>query len=414
VTTYTTITRCRACGGAELRSVFALGEQALTGVFPRSPNAAITRGPVELVRCAAATGCGLVQLRQSYDASEMYGENYGYRSGLNASMVRHLQSKVASIESLGVLRDGDVIVDIGANDSTTLSAYTAGKYRLLGVDPTGEKFRRFYPPHVELLPDFFSAAKLRGLLGGRSARVITAFSMFYDLEDPVAFARDVASLLEPDGVLVLEQSYLPAMLRTNSFDTICHEHLEFYALKQVAWILERAGLRVLDASLNDVNGGSISVVAGLATGPQQPATARIDQLLADERALGLDTEAPYEAFRARVDVARQKLMTFLNDARASGKRVAGIGASTKGNVLLQYFGVDRSLLPVIGEVNPDKFGAFTPGTGIPLESEDAVLASNPDYLLVLPWHFRAFFEKSEKFRGRALVFPLPEFAVVRT
>lgn len=414
MTTYTTITRCRACGGAELRSVFALGEQALTGVFPRSPDAAITCGPVELVRCAAPGGCGLVQLRQSYDASEMYGENYGYRSGLNASMVRHLQSKVAVIESLGVLREGDVVVDIGANDSTTLSAYAAGRYRLLGVDPTGEKFRRFYPPQVELLPDFFSAAKVRALLGGRSARVITAFSMFYDLEDPVAFARDVASLLEPDGVLVLEQSYLPAMLRTNSFDTICHEHLEFYALKQVSWILERAGLRVLDASLNEVNGGSISVVAGRATGPQQPATARIDRLLADERALGLDTEAPYEAFRARVDVARQQLMTFLNDARATGKRVAGIGASTKGNVLLQYFGVDRSLLPVIGEVNPDKFGAFTPGTGIPLESEDAVLASNPDYLLVLPWHFRAFFESSEKFRGRALVFPLPEFAVVRT
>ncbi len=414
MTTYTTITRCRACGEAELRSVFALGEQALTGVFPRRANAAITRGPVELVRCASAKGCGLVQLRQSYDASEMYGENYGYRSGLNASMVRHLRGKVAAIEALGVLRDGDVVVDIGANDATTLAAYPAGRYRLLGVDPTGEKFRRFYPKHVELLPDFFDAAKVRAVLGGRSARVITAFSMFYDLEDPVAFATDVASLLEPDGVLVLEQSYLPAMLRTNSFDTICHEHLEFYALKQVQWILERAGMRVLDASLNDVNGGSISVVAGRADGPRQPAHERIEQLLADERALALDTEAPYEAFRARVQVARERLVAFLHDARVEGKRVAGIGASTKGNVLLQYFGVDASLLPVIGEVNPDKFGAFTPGTGIPLQSEDEVLASNPDYLLVLPWHFRAFFEASEKFRGRALVFPLPEFAVVRT
>ena len=411
VTPHHDITRCRACGGAELTTVFALGEQALTGVFPREPDAAITRGPLDLVRCSAPGGCGLVQLRQSYDAREMYGEHYGYRSGLNASMVRHLQAKVQRILAMDVLRDGDAVVDIGANDGTTLGAYPPGRFRLLGVDPTGEKFRRFYPPQVDLLADFFAGAAVRARLGQR-ARVITAFSMFYDLEDPVAFAREVAALLEPDGVFVLEQSYLPSMLRTNSFDTICHEHLEFYGLRQLAWILGQAGLQVLDVELNDVNGGSISVVAGHADGPRLPARARVDAVLADERAMALDTERPYAEFRERVALAGKRLMHFLREAQARGQRVAGLGASTKGNVLLQYFGVDAALLPVIGEVNPDKFGAFTPGTRIPLAPEDEVLASHPDYLLVLPWHFKEFFLRAEKFRGRQLVFPLPEFDIV--
>lgn len=408
---YQEIKRCRACGNEDLRTVLALGEQALTGVFPRRADASVTRGPVDLVRCAGREHCGLVQLRQSYDPREMYGEHYGYRSGLNASMVRHLTAKVERILASGVLRDGDAIVDIGSNDGTTLAAYPVGRFRLLGVDPTGEKFRAFYPPGVELLSDFFSGPAVRVRLGGRAA-VITAFSMFYDLEDPVAFTREVASVLAPDGIFVFEQSYLPAMLRTNSFDTICHEHLEFYALRQLQWILERAGLLVLDVERNEVNGGSISIVAGHRGGPHRPIAARIDAVLAEEDALRLDEEDPYAKFRTRILEAKQQLLSFLHEARVRGARVAGLGASTKGNVLLQYFGIDPSLLPVIGEVNPEKFGAFTPGTVIPLRPEDEVLASRPDYLVVLPWHFSDFFIQSEKFRGRQLVFPLPHFRIV--
>lgn len=412
MTTYRTITRCRVCGGAALETVMALGEQVLTGVFPRSPDEPITRGPVDLVRCAAPDGCGLVQLRQSYDAAEMYGANYGYRSGLNGSMVRHLQGKVEAILARGVLRDGDVVIDIGSNDGTTLAAYPAGRFELVGVDPTGEKFAAYYPAQVRLIPEFFAAERVRALLGGRRARVITSFSMFYDLEDPVAFAREVAALLEDDGIWVLEQSYLPSMLSTNSFDTICHEHLEFYALRQIHWILERAGLRVLDVELNDTNGGSISVVADKPVSGRAPNALALDAIQAREDALQLGTEAPYASFRARVEEARAQLMGFLAQARREGKRVAGLGASTKGNVLLQYYGIDRALLPEIGEVNPDKFGAFTPGTAIPLVPERELLASKPDYLLVLPWHFRAFFEASPAFRGQTLVFPLPAFEVV--
>ncbi len=254
-----TITHCRICGSGHLISVMALGEQALTGVFPRSRTEKITRGPVELVKCAGEDGCGLVQLKQSYDLSEMYGMNYGYRSGLNASMVRHLHSKVAKILALGVLEPGDLVIDVGSNDATTLRAYPQGQYQLVGIDPTGIKFSSYYPTEIRLIPDFFSADVMARALSGKKAKVITSFSMFYDLEDPTAFARDIKDSLEEEGIWIFEQSYLPAMLRTNSFDTICHEHLEFYALKQIKWVADKAGLKVLDVEFNDVNGGSFSI-----------------------------------------------------------------------------------------------------------------------------------------------------------
>jgi NDP-4-keto-2,6-dideoxyhexose 3-C-methyltransferase len=410
---FRSINRCRICGGRELEPVMSLGNQVLTGVFPSSRSQVVTEGPVDLVRCAVERGCGLVQLLQSYDLQEMYGLNYGYRSSLNRSMVEHLQRKVARILALGVLRTGDVVVDIGSNDATTLKAYPQGVHELIGIDPTGVKFAEYYPPHIRLIPEFFSAAMLREAIGDRRARVITSFSMYYDLEDPVAFAREIAFCLDTDGVWVLEQSYLPAMLRTNSFDTICHEHLEFYGLKQIVWIAEAAGLKVLDVEFNDINGGSFSIMVARRESSHRADQSKIESILRAEFEMGLESSRAFSEFKHRVATAGKKLRTFLEDARNNGKRVCGLGASTKGNVLLQYFGIDESLLPAIGEVNSDKFGKFTPGTLIPLLSEDEVLASSPDYILILPWHFRSFFESLPKMKGRTLLFPLPELQVVR-
>jgi hypothetical protein len=203
------------------------------------------------------------------------------------------------------------------------------------------------------------------------------------------------------------------MLRTNSFDTICHEHLEFYALKQINWITEKAGLKVLDVEFNDINGGSFSITAAKASARLQPNTEWLNKILADEVALGLDTTHAFDNFKIRVEEARYKMMDFLNQAKSEGKRVCALGASTKGNVLLQYYGIDSSLVSAIGEVNSDKFGAFTPGTMIPMVAEDELLASNPDYLLILPWHFRAFFESLPKMKGRTLIFPLPKFQIIK-
>ena len=409
---YNNATNCRLCGGDEFTSVMDLGEQALTGVFPRSRSQHVDAGPVELIRCSGEGGCGLVQLRQSYDVSQMYGENYGYRSGLNASMVRHLQGKIGKIVDLGILAPGDVIIDIGSNDATSLRAYPNNGYQLFGVDPTGTKFREYYPDHITLVPDFFSATAIRGPLKGQKAKVVTSFSMFYDLEDPAQFAREVADTLADDGIWVFEQSYLPAMLRANSFDTICHEHLEFYGLKQIEWIAREAGLKVIDVEFNDINGGSFSVTAAKASSSRQPNEANLGKIRADEAALNLDEDAVYAAFKDRVEKSRTATMAFLEKAKADGKSVYALGASTKGNVLLQEFGINGSHLTAVGEVNDDKFGAYTPGSLIPIQSEAEVLALNPDYLFVLPWHFRPFFESLPSMKGRTLVFPLPVFEIV--
>ncbi len=407
------ISKCRICGSSELTEVVKLGEQALTGVFPKSKDQALTSGPLTLVKCSAADRCGLVQLKHSYDLSDMYGMNYGYRSGLNASMVVHLHSKVQRILGLGVLESKDLVIDIGSNDSTTLQAYPKNQYELVGIDPTGVKFAEYYPPEIRLVADFFSAETVREALDGRKAKVISSISMFYDLEDPVAFAREIEGALADEGVWVFEQSYLPAMLRTNSFDTICHEHLEFYALKQINWIAEQAGLKVLDVEFNDINGGSFSITAAKKNASHQPNSVALDKILADETELGLDGLSVYEGFNNDINTERDALMSFLNDAKAQGKTVCGLGASTKGNVLLQHFGIDETLLKCIGDVNADKFGAYTPATLIPIESEASVLAADPDYLMVLPWHFRAFFEQLPSMKGRKLVFPLPHFEIVQ-
>lgn len=409
---YKTISKCRVCGGMDLVSIMDLGEQVLTGVFPRSKTEKVTAGPVELVKCFTEDGCGLVQLRQSYDLGEMYGMNYGYRSGLNASMVNHLHSKVAKVLAMNVLNAGDLVIDIGSNDATTLRAYPKGQYQLVGIDPTGIKFSSYYPEGIGLIADFFSAEVLTEKLPGRKASVITSFSMFYDLEDPVAFAREVEGALANEGVWIFEQSYLPSMLRANSFDTICHEHIEFYALKQIHWIAAKAGLKVLDVEFNEVNGGSFCITAAKINSSRLPNTVLLNQILDDELALGLDGTKVFEDFKGRVEDARHALMSFLIEAKKAGKRVCGLGASTKGNVLLQHYGIDDTLVEEIGEVNEDKFGAFTPGTLIRLSPEEQVLASNPDYLLVLPWHFRAFFESLPAMKGRKLLFPLPKFEVV--
>jgi NDP-4-keto-2,6-dideoxyhexose 3-C-methyltransferase len=410
---YTEITACRVCGGAELASVMPLGQLALTGVFPKKESDTVPSGPVELVACSSQDGCGLVQLKQSYSLDAMYGMNYGYRSGLNSSMVRHLHGKIKKILSMGVLKAGDIVLDIGSNDSTTLQAYPKGEFELYGVDPTGVKFKPYYPPEITLIPDFFSERVVGQVLHGRKAKVITSFSMFYDLEDPVAFAREVAATLHDDGIWVLEQSYLPTMLETNSFDTICHEHLEFYGLRQIFWICREAGLKVLDVEFNDVNGGSFSISVAKTSSSRAPNHGALSSILEAEDNLGLGGLAAFDSFRTRVADAGSRLTKFLRDAKASGKSVYALGASTKGNVLLQYFGIDRALIAGIGEVNPDKFGSYTPGSLIPILPEDEVLRRNPDFLLILPWHFKAFFLGDERFNKRALVFPLPELTISR-
>ncbi|MBW6532584.1 class I SAM-dependent methyltransferase [Sphingomonas sp. RRHST34] len=404
------IKACRICGNERLEPVLDLGEQRLTGTFPRGEDFELTGGPLVLVKCVGDDTCGLVQLDRSYDLEEMYGENYGYRSGLNQSMVKHLEAKVRRITDLDLIRPGDLIVDIGSNDGTTLGFYPADGVTLVGIDPTAAKFHQYYKPHVDVIPDFFTERLVRERFPGRKARVVTSFSMFYDLEDPLAFMREIEGILEDDGVWVFEQSYLPTMLARNSYDTVCHEHIEFYALRQIHWMAERAGLAIRDVEFNDVNGGSFSVTAGKADGAPLPAT--VAALLSREESDGINSLEVYHRFAERTRRLREELTAFVAAARAEGKTVAALGASTKGNVLLQYCQLSPDTITAVGEVNPDKFGCVTPGTWIPIVPQEQLLGDKTDYLLVLPWHFRDFFVASRELAGNTLLFPLPELEVV--
>jgi NDP-4-keto-2,6-dideoxyhexose 3-C-methyltransferase len=411
---FKTVSACRMCGNSHLVEVIDLGEQYLTGVFPRTAESThLTKGPLQVVKCHGnEDACGLVQLRHTYDAEEMYGDNYGYRSGLNGSMVAHLHGKIRAITERVKLNPGDLVIDIGSNDGTSLAAYPNHLTRV-GIDPVGMKFKKYYPQGVTLIPAFFSENLIAEQFSSRKAKVITSFSMMYDLENPQSFVREIASLLDPEyGLWVFEQSYLPLMLERMGFDTICHEHIEYYGLKQIKWLLDRAGMRIVDIDFNEVNGGSFSVVAAHRTAlyPEVPAT--VDEVLRREEAQGLDGLEAYAKFRASIESACDELRRFLATAKAEGKRVCGIGASTKGNVLLQHCKLSANDIDVIGEINPDKFGAVTPGTWIPIEDEVKVLASRPDYLLALPWHFRDNLLSNPAYKGQRLVFPLPKLEVV--
>lgn len=409
---YKEIDRCRVGKSKNLISVLNLGFQALTGVFPKTADEKVTNGPLELVW---SPDSGLLQLKHSYEPSEMYGDNYGYRSGLNQSMVDHLTHKVRFLERLVGPKSGDVVLDIGSNDATTLKAYSVVGLKRIGIDPTGKKFAEYYPSEIKLVPDFFSAAAYRTLMK-EPAKIVTSIAMFYDLEDPIQFAREIEAVLADDGVWHFEQSYMPSMLRTNSYDTICHEHIEYYSLAVVKKILDAANLKVVDVMMNNINGGSFAVTAAKATNTSiKPNDAVINWLLEQEERMGLNTPKPFRDFEERVFRHRDDLVRLVRALVADGKKVFGYGASTKGNVTLQFCGFTAADIPFIAEVNEEKFGHVTPGSHIPIISEKEARAMKPDYFLVLPWHFKDGIlhrEKEYLANGGKFIFPFPEIEII--
>lgn len=414
---YREVNKCRICGNSDLVPVLNLGVQSLTGVFPSRKEQKITSGPLELVKCAddgKGGSCGLLQLRHSYDLNEMYGLNYGYRSGLNRSMVEHLHNKVKKLCSIAHPMPGDLIIDIGSNDSTLLQGYPKD-YDLVGIDPTGKKFKDYYPAHIRLIPDFFSAEAVKKHIGPKKAKVVSSIAMFYDLEAPIDFMLEIREVLADDGIWAFEQSYMPTMLEMNAYDTICHEHLEYYGLQQIKWMTDKAGLKILDIELNDVNGGSFSLVVAKKGSKYPEATALVGSILKSEEQKGLRTLKPYDEFKQRIYRHRDELVQFIERTNAQKKRILGYGASTKGNVILQFCNITEKDLPYIAEVNKDKFGSYTPGTLIPIISETEARAMKPDYFMVLPWHFKQNIVAKEADylkTGGKLFFPLPHLEAV--
>ena len=408
---YNEIKNCRISGSSNLIQVLSLGEQYLTGVFPKNKEDTITKGPLDMVWCPDS---GLLQLKQSYSLDEMYGDNYGYRSGLNKSMVNHLINKVKTIERMINILPEDIVLDIGSNDATTLRAYTKQCVKT-GIDPTGEKFKEFYGKDITLISDFFSAKIFKNVFNNKKAKVITSIAMFYDLESPMDFVKDIENILQDDGVWHFEQSYMPSMLRTNAYDTICHEHLEFYSFKVVKNLLEQCNLKVIDVQMNSVNGGSFAVTSCKKEANYKQNIPVIDWLLKQEDSMLLDTPKPYRDFEQRVFSHRNNLVELINSLVNDGKKIIGYGASTKGNVLLQFCNITTEQIPYIAEVNEQKFGSYTPGTHIPIISEEEAKKMKPDYFFVLPWHFKQNILNREKeyiANGGKFIFPLPEIEIV--
>jgi len=410
---YKEIKNCRICKSLNLINILSLGEQSLTGSFPKTKDMEISKGPLDLVWCA---NCSLLQLRQSYSLSEMYGDNYGYRSSLNKSMVRHLEGKVYFLERFRPLFSGDLVLDIGSNDATTLKAYSKHGIIKVGVDPTAEKFKKYYENDIEYIPQFFPSKTYNEKFSNKKAKIITSIAMFYDLEDPHDFVTEIAEILDIDGIWHFEQSYMPSMLRMTAYDTICHEHLEYYSLKTIKSLLEDCSLKILDVQINDINGGSFAVTAGHKDVnnfvENKPV---IEWLLLQEERMGLNTPKPYHDFEDRIFRHKEDLWKLIKGLKEGGKTIIGYGASTKGNVLLQFCGFTENEIPFIVEVNEDKYNRITPGSNIPIISEEEGHSICPDYFFVLPWHFKnSILDREKEFiaRGGRFIFPLPYIEIL--
>jgi NDP-4-keto-2,6-dideoxyhexose 3-C-methyltransferase len=409
---------CRICGSSDLRTVVDLGAQYIASAFiaGEPPDFLRDPQPLEVVRCVSDDGCGLVQLRHSVAPRVLY-HDYGYRSGTNEIMRKNLRSIVESVGALVDLQPGDTVLDIGCNDGTLLESYRAQGLDRVGIDPSTNVAEVARSKGFTVENDFFSRAAFERVRPGRKARVVTSIAMFYDLEDPTQFVADVASVLADDGIWVIELSYLPFMLERKSFDTICHEHLEYYALRQIEWMVERQGLQIQRIELNDINGGSFRLLIRNRKMGALPAeqVKELEEFRNREAAMKLATEAPYEEFRRAAQTVQKDLRDVVRSINDEGKIIYAYGASTKGNTILQYCGLDNLSIKKAADRNPDKWGRHTLGTNIPIVSEEQARQEKPDYFLVLPWHFfDGFIAREREFldRGGKFILPLPETKIV--
>lgn len=419
-TSLTTRTTCRICGSPHLVPVLSLGEQYIAGAFaePGGEQPVSRRIPLDLVRCDTTSnedGCGLVQLRHTVPGAILY-RSYWYRSGVNRTMTGNLHQIASEAERMVELRPGDLVIDIGCNDGTLLDGYGASDLKYLGFDPS-DVSRYAIEKGYDVVRDFYAYEHLTQRHVDRKARVITSIAMFYDLEYPRAFVEDVSRALADDGVWVIELHYLPSMLDMNQFDAIVHEHLEYYSLAVIERLLAEAGLRVVRAQLNDINGGSVRLFIRRAAryAPTGEDGELLQQLRVREFEMALDAPEPYERFAHAAERVREGLAAMCRGLVEEGKTIHVYGASTKGNTILQYAGIDSTIVPYAADRNPDKHGSETIGTHIPIISEQESRAMAPDYYLALPWHFLdEFLQRESEFlqRGGQFIVPMPEVRLV--
>ena len=405
------IKNCRSCQSRSLKKLYSLGNQYLTGIFPKKKSQFVPKGELSMVMC---NKCRLLQLENSFNVNVMYGENYGYLSSLNPHMIKHLKIKSEKLKKISNLGNQETVIDIGSNDGTFLSNYKRTN-RLIGVDPTIKKLKRFYRKDIITVPEFFSAKIISKYLKSKKAKIITSISMFYDLPAPIQFAQDIYESLDSDGIWHLEQSYMPLMLKNISYDTICHEHLEYYSLKTIKYIFDKVGFKIIDLEFNDINGGSFALTVSKRKSKYPEYSKIVEWLLAKEEKYKYNLPITHMKFFKSVKQHKKTLQDLLSNLLDMKKKVIGYGASTKGNVILQFCNLNSSDIKFIVDVNKDKNNKYTPGSLIRILSEKEIKRYNPDYMLVLPWHFKNFILQKEKNylnQGGKLIFPLPDIEIV--
>lgn len=367
---------------------------------------------------------GAARLEKCTPIHSMFGK-YWYRSGINQTMKTELKGIVDSVTSVQKLNEGDLWLDIACNDGTLLSFVPDG-IKKLGIDPAEDSFVAESSKIADdIVQDYFTLENFKkSKFKKKKAKVVTCIAMFYDLDEPVDFLKDVSKVMDDDGLFVIQMSYTPLMIKQLAFDNICHEHVYYWGLASMEKLLKKAGLKIVDCQVNDVNGGSFriyikkkkSAVTSFATAPYRDVcNVRVESLLKWEKGLKLDKEEIWLDFFNRIEALKKETVDFIKAEKAKGKVICGYGASTKGNTLLQYFGLDNTLIDAIAERSPYKFGLKTIGTNIPIKSEEEVRAMNPDYMLVLPWHFIAEFVKREDeflSKGGKFIVPCPTFEII--
>ncbi len=409
---------CRVCGSSSLKKVIDLGPQYLQGSFvkPGKEMPSTRKIDCTLVRCnpqADENACGLLQMQHSVPPEILY-DAYWYRSGTNATMRNHLKGIVDSVLEI-INKKQALILDIGCNDGTLLGYYPP-EFIKYGCDPSDVAQE---VKHAVVVQDIFPSEELFKILEGKRLDIITSIAMFYDLENPVDFVKGIKKFLAPKGLWVFEMSYMPEMLMLDSYDTLCHEHLEFYSLAVLEKILAMAGMKVFKISFNDINGGSIRCYATHNENSSHDSKenyALINEVRQREFDMELDTDRPYVKFQERIEVLRDELFSLITQLKREGKTIHIYGASTKGNTILQWCNIDHTLVDYAAERNPDKYGAMTLGTNIPIISEAESRAMNPDYYLVLPWHFKKEFLEREKEaldEGTGFIFPIPKVEIYK-
>ena len=403
------IKNCRSCSGNKFKKLFSLGNLSFTGKFAKNSTINIPKAELALVMC---DDCDLVQLNNNFNLKYLYGPDYGYRTGINKTMTEHMRSVVSSVKKIANLKKKDAVLDIASNDGTLLNFYSKSLFRA-GIDPTIKKFSHYYKEIDSKIPDFFSEKAVRKETK-KTFKVITALSVFYDIENPNYFLSDVNKLLDDDGIFVLEQADLLSIIKLKMFDTICHEHLEYYSHKVIIKLLKKNNLKLFDFKLNDINGGStqyyICKDKNIKIKVQKN---KIMKMLNNEKKFKLDEVKTYKKFFIEIQSVKKKLNKIIKKIKSENKIIHGYGASTKGNVLLQYFNINKNHIDCISDRNPKKNGFYTPNTRIKIVSELYSRKINPDYYLVLPWHFKKEILQREKKQNKfsKFIFPLPSLEI---